>query len=461
MDGSTTVVSPNAAAIDSRVRSSGVGPRPPVEMTRSARAIAVANASVTASRSIREGRDAADADPSLGQRPGELAGIRVAGLADGQLGADAQELGGAQPAAGIRGRGRGHVSGPPSGERTAAPVRPFVRARRAAAGIMVLTARDPARPSRPARSHDPGRPDDTTTASGRRRQRGPPPAGTPPAGTPPPPGAPKPPKPPKPPGLRAQFGSTARGRHAPRHGPCRAGQGRGDGHRWPDRPGRRPRRRRDRPRHRGGQPGRSSASALFLGEWMLGSMGWGVLHGFLPSSRSPWRCVLLAVGDVGRHGSSAPSRWPWPSGSSSARPSRLDIPNWAYTAIGERADRRSRRASARWSWAWSWSVCSGSSSGSSSRGVRRRPYPATAIGALVIGVARRAPSPPSPSARRSAPASASPSATSHGWPSWPRTSASTGIDVEALKARFYPTQTIETSKETLEWLQKRMPPGIG
>ncbi len=27
--------------------------------------------------------------------------------------------------------------------------------------------------------------------------------------------------------------------------------------------------------------------------------------------------------------------------------------------------------------------------------------------------------------------------------------------------RFYPTQTIDTSKETLEWLQKRMPPGIG
>ena len=37
----------------------------------------------------------------------------------------------------------------------------------------------------------------------------------------------------------------------------------------------------------------------------------------------------------------------------------------------------------------------------------------------------------------------------------------TGIDVEALKQRFYPGQTIDTSKETLEWLQKRMPPGIG
>ena len=39
--------------------------------------------------------------------------------------------------------------------------------------------------------------------------------------------------------------------------------------------------------------------------------------------------------------------------------------------------------------------------------------------------------------------------------------ARTGIDAEALKNRFTPVQTIETSKETLEWLQKRMPPGTG
>ncbi len=39
--------------------------------------------------------------------------------------------------------------------------------------------------------------------------------------------------------------------------------------------------------------------------------------------------------------------------------------------------------------------------------------------------------------------------------------ARTGVDVEALQQRFIPTQTIETSKETLEWLRRRMPPGIG
>ena len=49
--GSTTGVSPVTAAIASRVRSSGVGPRPPVETTRSARSRASAKAWLTASRS--------------------------------------------------------------------------------------------------------------------------------------------------------------------------------------------------------------------------------------------------------------------------------------------------------------------------------------------------------------------------------------------------------------------------
>ena len=39
--------------------------------------------------------------------------------------------------------------------------------------------------------------------------------------------------------------------------------------------------------------------------------------------------------------------------------------------------------------------------------------------------------------------------------------ARTGVDLDDLKARFYPTQTIETSKETLAWLQSKMPPGNG
>ena len=34
-----------------------------------------------------------------------------------------------------------------------------------------------------------------------------------------------------------------------------------------------------------------------------------------------------------------------------------------------------------------------------------------------------------------------------------------GIDTEALKARFYPTRTIETTKETIEWVRARTPLG--
>ncbi|TAK03022.1 MAG: hypothetical protein EPO36_00305 [Chloroflexota bacterium] len=34
-----------------------------------------------------------------------------------------------------------------------------------------------------------------------------------------------------------------------------------------------------------------------------------------------------------------------------------------------------------------------------------------------------------------------------------------GIDGDALKARFYPSQTIETTKETIEWVRQRTPLG--
>jgi hypothetical protein len=35
----------------------------------------------------------------------------------------------------------------------------------------------------------------------------------------------------------------------------------------------------------------------------------------------------------------------------------------------------------------------------------------------------------------------------------------TGIDTEALRKRFIPSQTIDTTKETIEWLKRRMPRG--
>ncbi len=37
--------------------------------------------------------------------------------------------------------------------------------------------------------------------------------------------------------------------------------------------------------------------------------------------------------------------------------------------------------------------------------------------------------------------------------------ARAGIDTDALKARFYPSQTIDTTKETIEWVRARTPLG--
>jgi hypothetical protein len=37
--------------------------------------------------------------------------------------------------------------------------------------------------------------------------------------------------------------------------------------------------------------------------------------------------------------------------------------------------------------------------------------------------------------------------------------ASNGIDVEALKKRFIPQSTIDTTKETIEWAKARIPRG--
>ena len=94
--GSTSGVSPSAAAIDSRVRSSGVGPSPPVLSTRSARRKAVVKASVTTSSRSGRATILPTVTPSSVSASCQLAGIGVAGLADGQLRPDAEDLGRAE-----------------------------------------------------------------------------------------------------------------------------------------------------------------------------------------------------------------------------------------------------------------------------------------------------------------------------------------------------------------------------
>ncbi len=128
--------------------------------------------------------------------------------------------------------------------------------------------------------------------------------------------------------------------------------------------------------------------SLFLGEWLLGSIGWGVLHGTLAFLSVALACVVAAVGvSAGRIGRAFLAALT--IAIILAFLLSLALPTQVGIALGIAVGYIA------------WMVI---------------------LGANV---------------------------------------ARSGIDTEALKARFYPTQTIETSKETLEWLQKRMPPGIG
>jgi len=46
------------------------------------------------------------------------------------------------------------------------------------------------------------------------------------------------------------------------------------------------------------------------------------------------------------------------------------------------------------------------------------------------------------------------------WPSTMGASlARTGVDTDALKQRFWPAATIDTTKETIEWVRARTPLG--
>jgi MFS family permease len=202
--------------------------------------------------------------------------------------------------------------------------------------------------------------------------------------------------------------------------------------------------------------------ALFLAEWLLGSMGWGILHGFLlavgvalaagvivvglPASRvGRWFLVALVIalavgGALG-----------------------LELPNQLYRNVGESAG-LSVEAGVR-------PLVAGLLLGAlvglvlgvvlaalaaGSGGGRL----ATVIALIVIGALAGA-----VSAVTFGPQVGAAVGITVGYLTWIGLMVAdvvrSGIDTERLKQRFYPTATIETSKETLEWLQKRMPPGIG
>lgn len=202
-------------------------------------------------------------------------------------------------------------------------------------------------------------------------------------------------------------------------------------------------------------------TSLFLGEWLLGSLGWGVLHGILLFAAIAFACVLAAFGVPGRRLGQA-----FVVGLIVAIVVgvglALALPNKAYRSLGENllpnvepgirplvvgmivigvlglligviGAVRARGG------AFQGSSIIGGALGGAVIGAISAVDTGVQVGAA-IGIAA-------------------------GYIVWLLMMgvdvARNGVDVEGLKQRFYPTQTIETSKETLAWLQSKMPPGIG
>jgi hypothetical protein len=200
-------------------------------------------------------------------------------------------------------------------------------------------------------------------------------------------------------------------------------------------------------------------SALFFGEWLLGSIGWGVLHGVLAFAAIAMSCVLVAVG-VG-----------------AGRIVRsfavavvlaivvgvllgLDLTNRAYAAIGDATLVGIEPGVRPLVVGLLVGAGLGLVLGLLGAWRAKAPIGPSAIGGLVVGLLLGA-----FTAITFGPQVGAGVGIAAGYIAWMALMGMdvgrTGVDVETLKARFYPTQTIETSKETLEWLQKRMPPGIG
>ena len=201
---------------------------------------------------------------------------------------------------------------------------------------------------------------------------------------------------------------------------------------------------------------------LSIDEWLLGSMGWGVVHGFLALLALAVALVLMALGvsmrRIGRSFLVA-----LVVGVLIGVALGLDLPNRLYAELGESAalgiDPGVRPLVV--------GILVGGLIGlivgivaavrmHASGGGRV----AALIGVTILGVVVGA-----ITALTFGPQVGAGIGITVGLVTWMALMgvdvARTGIDIDSLKQRFYPAQTIETSKETLEWLQKRMPPGIG
>ncbi len=202
-------------------------------------------------------------------------------------------------------------------------------------------------------------------------------------------------------------------------------------------------------------------TALFTAEWLLGSMGWGIVHGVLLFTGIAVAAVLLAVGG---EGSRIRSSFALATviGLVVAGVLGLDAPNRLYTVIGDNVLPAIEPGVRPLLVGTLIGALLGVVGGIVlalrlvTGGARVGGFVGlTILGALVGAF----------SAITFGPQVGIALGLSVGYAAWTvlmaAGTASAGVDMAALKTRFMPTQTIDTSKETLEWLRRRMPPGIG
>ena len=201
---------------------------------------------------------------------------------------------------------------------------------------------------------------------------------------------------------------------------------------------------------------------LWTAETLLGSMGWGILHGFLMYGGIAVAFVLAAVGMSGRRIGGA-LFVAILVGVVLSIVFALQLPNQLYARIGDallpnvEAGVRPLVVGALF-WAilgLLGAIAIGRGSGASGGAWVGVGLLGILVGALIGAI----------TAITYQVQVAVGLGAAIGWATWSVLMiidiSRTGIDIDVLKARFTPTMTIETSKETLEWLQSKLPPGIG
>lgn len=198
---------------------------------------------------------------------------------------------------------------------------------------------------------------------------------------------------------------------------------------------------------------------LFFGEWLFGSMGWGVLHGTLLSVAIAIAAVLIALG-VGGGAIARDFLVAAVLGILVGVGLALNFPNQAWAAVGDEfatgiaADVRplvvgTAVVAAIGALLGLLAGAAGGGGGGAIAGL---------VGGALLGAIVGALSAITYSIEVAA---------GIGVTVWllawvvlmGMSVARRGIDGEALKARFWPSQTIDTTKETIEWVREQTPLG--